>query len=151
MSEKPDLRHVAAVNDRRHPRPTLTQRGPGAVRSATTSLLHAGNELHPDAVAEYVRSFADPRTIAATCADYRAAATTDLEHDDASFAAGTRIECPTLAVWGRDGVVGRLYDVVDAAGRGDPHAEPPPAATARSWPTVGRTRSTGAAHPSAHQ
>ena len=33
------------------------------------------------AVAEYVRAFKDPRTIHATCEDYRAAATIDLVHD----------------------------------------------------------------------
>lgn len=82
------------------------------VRSATTALVRPGNELAPEALAEYVRCFSDPRGIAATCADYRAAATIDLVHDDASFQAGERIQCPALALWGRDGFVGRHYDVL---------------------------------------
>jgi haloacetate dehalogenase len=36
----------------------------------------------PDAVAAYVEAFVDPACIAATCEDYRAGATIDLEHDD---------------------------------------------------------------------
>jgi haloacetate dehalogenase len=64
----------------------------------------------PAAVAEYLRCFADPATIAATCEDYRAAATVDLEHDAAD--AVRRIEAPLLALWGARGLVGRSYDVL---------------------------------------
>jgi haloacetate dehalogenase len=38
----------------------------------------------PRALAEYERCFADPATIHATCEDYRAAASIDLEHDAAA-------------------------------------------------------------------
>ena len=48
------------------------------------------------AVAEYVRVFEDPRTIHATCEDYRASATIDLVHDRKSK---TRIKMPLLALW----------------------------------------------------
>ena len=64
----------------------------------------------PEAVAEYLRCFADPATIVATCEDYRAAATIDLEHDAAD--AGRRVEAPLLALWGERGLVGRSYDVL---------------------------------------
>ena len=64
----------------------------------------------PAAYAEYLRCFADPATIAATCEDYRAAATIDLEHDAAD--AERRIEAPLLALWGERGLVGRSYDVL---------------------------------------
>lgn len=82
------------------------------IRTATVSLLRKGSQFDPAALDEYVRTFSDPASIAATCADYRAAASIDLEHDDATFAAGTRIECPVLALWGSDGFVGRRYDVL---------------------------------------
>ena len=59
---------------------------------------------------DYIRCFSDPRTIAASCADYRAAASTDLAHDDEAFAAGQRIDCPVLALWGTQGFVGRGYE-----------------------------------------
>ena len=42
------------------------------------------------AIAEYVRAFKDPRTIHATCEDYRAAATIDLVHDRKDLRSKTR-------------------------------------------------------------
>jgi haloacetate dehalogenase len=59
---------------------------------------------------DYIRCFRDPRTIAASCADYRAAAGTDLVHDEESFAAGRRVGCPVLALWGTQAFVGRGYE-----------------------------------------
>jgi haloacetate dehalogenase len=64
----------------------------------------------PRALAEYERCFADPRAIHASCEDYRAAASIDLEHDEADLAAGRRIRCPVLVLWGEKGVVHRLFD-----------------------------------------
>jgi haloacetate dehalogenase len=64
----------------------------------------------PEAFAEYLRAFADPATITATCEDYRAAATIDLEHDAAD--AGRRVAAPLLALWGERGLVGQSYDVL---------------------------------------
>jgi len=54
-----------------------------------------------EALAEYKRCFRDPATIHATCEDYRAAATIDLEHDRADREAGRKIDCPVLLVWAR--------------------------------------------------
>jgi len=64
----------------------------------------------PRALAEYTRCFSDPATIHATCEDYRASASIDLEHDRASRAAGAKVACDMLVLWGTRGVVGRLYD-----------------------------------------
>lgn len=70
----------------------------------------SGEEVFaPDALDEYIRCFSDPATIAASCEDYRAAATIDLQHDAADSAA--RIKAPLLALWGEKGLVGQLYDV----------------------------------------
>ena len=63
-----------------------------------------------EAYAEYERCFRDPRTIHASCEDYRAAATIDLEHDGADR--DRKVGCPLLALWGEQGVVERLYDVL---------------------------------------
>jgi haloacetate dehalogenase len=60
------------------------------------------------AVAEYVRAFKDPRTIHATCEDYRAAATIDLAHDKKDLK--RKIKMPVLALWGRQGVIEALFD-----------------------------------------
>lgn len=62
------------------------------------------------AVAEYLRCFQDPAAIAASCEDYRAAATIDLDHD--AEEAGRRVAPPLLALWGERGLVGRTYDVL---------------------------------------
>ncbi len=64
----------------------------------------------PEAFEDYRSAFADPATIAATCEDYRAAATIDLEHDAAD--AGRTVAAPLLALWGEHGLVGRSYDVL---------------------------------------
>jgi haloacetate dehalogenase len=70
-----------------------------------------GADFDPAAVAEYVRCFSDPATIHATCEDYRAAASIDLEHDEADLE--RRIECPLLVLWGERGFVHRTYDVLE--------------------------------------
>ena len=59
-----------------------------------------GAEAAPEAWAEYLRAFLAPGTIRATCAEYRAGATVDLEHDLASREAGQRIACPLHVLWG---------------------------------------------------
>ena len=61
------------------------------------------------ALTEYERCFTSAH-IHAMCEDYRASAGIDLEHDRASRAAGQRIACDTLAIWGRRGVVHRFFD-----------------------------------------
>ena len=82
------------------------------VRSLIGPLLGPGASIEPHIMDDYIRCFADPGTIAATCADYRAAAGADLIHDDESFAAGRTIQCPVLALWGTKAFVGRGYDVL---------------------------------------
>ena len=72
----------------------------------------AGNTqyIEPEAMAEYERCFARPAAIHAACEDYRASAGIDLEHDRASRAAGQRIACDTLVLWGSRGVVHAQFD-----------------------------------------
>jgi haloacetate dehalogenase len=57
--------------------------------------------LDEAAVSEYRRCF-EPATIHAGCEDYRAGATIDRVHDREDRAAGRKIRCPVLVVWGRD-------------------------------------------------
>ncbi|MFF3332773.1 alpha/beta fold hydrolase [Streptomyces sp. NPDC002888] len=71
-------------------------------------LTSGGAHFAPEALAEYRRCFRDPATIHATCEEYRAAATIDLEHDAADE--GWQVECPLLVLWGDRGFVGRHYD-----------------------------------------
>ena len=60
------------------------------------------------AVDAYVRAYADPAAIHASCEDYRAAGTIDLEHDRADR--GHKIRTPVLALWGARAVVGAMFD-----------------------------------------
>ncbi len=62
------------------------------------------------AFAEYLACFAKPETIHATCEDYRAAASIDLDHDRAD--ADHKLAMPVLALWGERGFVGQTYDVI---------------------------------------
>jgi haloacetate dehalogenase len=80
------------------------------VRSIVSSLLGQGASIDPAVMEDYIRCFADPRTIAGSCADYRSAASIDLVHDDETFAAGQRVECPALVLWGAQAFVGRYYE-----------------------------------------
>ncbi|MFQ5566213.1 MAG: alpha/beta fold hydrolase [Paracoccaceae bacterium] len=56
---------------------------------------------------EYLEAFRDPETIRATCDDYRAAATIDIEHDDAETG---KLAVPLLCLWGAKGVIERCFD-----------------------------------------
>jgi haloacetate dehalogenase len=73
------------------------------------SRLGAG-ALAPEAVAEYLRAFRDPAVIHATCEDYRAAASIDLEHDAADL--DEKVRCPLLALWGAKGRIASAFDVL---------------------------------------
>lgn len=77
--------------------------------------LHTSREpkdagfFHPLARADYLEALRQPGTVEAICEDYRAAATIDLVHDRASRAAGQRVGCPLLVLWGSKGLVGQWY------------------------------------------
>jgi haloacetate dehalogenase len=66
----------------------------------------------PEALADYLRCFRDPATIHAICEDYRAAATVDMDHDEADRRAGHPIDPPVLALWGARGRLEAWYDVL---------------------------------------
>lgn len=61
------------------------------------------------ALDHYRRSF-DAAAIHASCEDYRAAATIDLEHDGADR--GRKVDCPLLVLWGGRGLVARWFDML---------------------------------------
>jgi haloacetate dehalogenase len=63
----------------------------------------------PEAFAEYLRCFKNPATVRGMCEDYRATFGVDLAMDTADFAAGRRIGCPVLLLWGAAGGVGRNH------------------------------------------
>ena len=69
---------------------------------------HAGLSAFSEAAfGEYLRCFSDPATIHASCEDYRAAASIDLEHDLADL--DRRVAAPLLALWGSRGIIERCF------------------------------------------
>jgi haloacetate dehalogenase len=66
----------------------------------------------PQAMAEYIRCYCCTETIHAACEDYRAAATIDLDMDRTDDAIGRKIQAPVLALWGGQGTVGQMWDVL---------------------------------------
>ena len=64
-----------------------------------------------EAFKEYLRCFSNPETIHASCEDYRASNTIDLQHDKHDY--GTKTNIPLLVLWGNDAFVGSHYNVMD--------------------------------------
>jgi len=74
---------------------------------------HAGlAAFAPEALAEYERCAGLSGTAQSICADYRASAGIDLEHDRADIAGGRLLEMPLHVLWGEHGAVGRCFDVL---------------------------------------
>lgn len=71
------------------------------IRHLLDRWIQEGNRLDPEAETAYISQFHRPSVIAATCADYRAGASQDRDHDQADKSAGKRIGCPLHVVWGR--------------------------------------------------
>lgn len=76
----------------------------GRIGRGTGGLKHFDRR----AIAEYVRAFQDPRTIHATCEDYRASAGIDLEHDRRDR--NRKLKMPLLVLWGKQGVIQAMFD-----------------------------------------
>jgi len=67
------------------------------------------SDFDQDMLADYRRAWRDPEMIHGSCADYRATATLDLEHDAADI--GRNVTCPTLVFYGATGTMARLFDI----------------------------------------
>jgi len=82
---------------------------PGFFMKYQMGRRHGGLKVFaPEAMAEYLRCFSDPAAIHASCEDYRAAESIDLEHDEADKA--KKIDCPVLALWGKHSVIEQQFD-----------------------------------------
>ncbi len=68
------------------------------------------NDFNPEQLAEYRRCWRGEGMIYGSCADYRAAATLDILHDGEDIE--TRIKCPVLNLYGRDGTMASQFDMV---------------------------------------
>ena len=81
------------------------------LRTHIAGQIKTPGAVDPAVFEEYLRCYRDPATRHAICEDYRAAATIDLEHDAAD--ADRKVMAPLLALWGANGTVGQLYDVLE--------------------------------------
>jgi haloacetate dehalogenase len=97
-----------------HPFPEVViNAAPEAWFKAHTSRAPSyGSFFHPDATADYLACARNPDMIRGMCEDYRAAATIDLQHDRASRAAGQKVQCPLLVLWGVRGKIAKWYDAL---------------------------------------
>lgn len=67
------------------------------------------SDFAPEAIAAYRAAWRRPEVIFGMCQDYRAAIAHDLALDGADL--GRKICCPSLVLYGEDGVMAREYDV----------------------------------------
>jgi haloacetate dehalogenase len=67
--------------------------------------------FNEEVIGEYLRCFTNSETIHATCEDYRAGASIDLENDRLDLE--KKITCPVLILWGTKGIIGRKYNVIE--------------------------------------
>jgi haloacetate dehalogenase len=66
------------------------------------------NPFMPEALESY-RSAFTPEAVHATCEDYRASASIDLEHDREDRTAGKKLTMPLLALWGKNGAIEKCF------------------------------------------
>ena len=70
----------------------------------------ARENFSEDILEEYTRHFANPQTIHGICEDYKASASIDRLHNDVDR--NKKIDIPMLVLWGENGVVGNIWDVL---------------------------------------
>ena len=62
------------------------------------------------ALSAYLRAFRDPTMVHASCEDYRAAATIDIQHDNDD--GEHKLAMPLLCLWGQNGVIESCFDAL---------------------------------------
>ena len=81
---------------------------PERIVRAFIQWLSNNREVFPDDVMQhYIEKFSNPQVIHATCEDYRAGATVDMEH----IRSGGKVQTPLFVLWGAPGL--RRYDVLE--------------------------------------
>jgi haloacetate dehalogenase len=80
------------------------------LRWTVNSWAKVPGSMEEKAIEEYLRCFCTTEGIHASCEDYRAAASIDLEHDRADL--HRKVGAPLLALWGAQARIGKLFDVL---------------------------------------
>ncbi|GII32939.1 alpha/beta fold hydrolase [Planotetraspora mira] len=73
-------------------------------------MIQASEEMGAEAYEDFRRAIHDPDTVHAMMEDYRAGLGVDRVADDADQAAGRKIRCPLLVLWGARDDLPELYD-----------------------------------------
>lgn len=69
------------------------------------------NPFSDDALSEYLDAFSCPDAIHASCEDYRAAASIDIDHDNADD--GRKLNMPLLTLWAKRGVIETCFAALE--------------------------------------
>ena len=69
------------------------------------------NPFSTEALAEYLTAFKQSDAIHSSCEDYRAAASIDIEHDNAEQ--GKKLLMPVLALWAKFGVIESCFNALE--------------------------------------
>lgn len=67
-----------------------------------------GNPFDPEALSEYLEAFRSPEMIHASCEDYRAARTIDIDHDNAD--GDRKLETPLQVLWAKHGAIEKCFE-----------------------------------------
>ncbi|UKZ74321.1 hypothetical protein TrVFT333_001985 [Trichoderma virens FT-333] len=91
---------------------TLISGAPRQVIEAFVSGVNPDNlaMFHKEAREEYIKCMEDKDYVHATCQDYRAGATHDLDEQKDDLAKGKLIQTPIRVLLAKDGIVSRLFD-----------------------------------------
>jgi len=81
------------------------------IRQVLTGLPGQKACYDPDVFEAYLASATGEDAIQALCECFRAGLSQDIHHDRADRKAGRTIACPTLVMWGEQGVVGTRFDL----------------------------------------
>jgi haloacetate dehalogenase len=68
------------------------------------------NPFTDEALEEYILNFETPEAIHASCEDYRAAATIDIEHDNDDN--GLKLQQPLQVLWAKRGAIESCFDAL---------------------------------------
>jgi haloacetate dehalogenase len=82
-------------------------------RTLRSWVKRGSDPFDPRALTHYLTALRDPQRIHAACEDYRAGATTDVDHDQADRDAGKMISVPLLVLWGAAGIAASVATPLD--------------------------------------
>ena len=87
----------------------MRRRSPGSRRTPRAK-PRPSTFFHPEALADYLAAARTPEIVGGMCRAPAPPQQMDLQHDRASRAAGHKVQCPLMVLWGSKGKIGQWYD-----------------------------------------